>query len=188
MNNVKNIVFVPHWVADTLKRNRLPLSSVLDLKVLRQHLSTNDIGSLMAFQQAAIEYMFSPLKGIINGKDDLCYDLLYHWGNSVTEQADKVFLQNTLSVFAGGDDAKLSELLERMADDNDDASDKSEPFITYDLSPEVTAMVIYPSGITHDAKLRVRAVEAILKALYVYSEYHTVARTRWFAGYLELLS
>jgi hypothetical protein len=65
-----------------------------------------------------------------------------------------------------------------------------QSFITYDIAPEVGAIVVYPGHFTSAVlgELQVRALSAILKVLYVYITQHEVSRTSWFRQYLMGLS
>ncbi len=65
-----------------------------------------------------------------------------------------------------------------------------EPFATYDLTPEVAGVVIYPGYFTTDTiqKYQHELIVSILKVFYVYSAYHEVCKTPFFKRYLELLA
>jgi hypothetical protein len=77
-----------------------------------------------------------------------------------------------------------------FSEDSRDEQHK-EPFICYDLTPDVCGVVIYPGffvGKNSAKELQLAFVREVLKVLYVYDTQSEVAKTSLFKRYLELLS
>lgn len=88
------------------------------------------------------------------------------------------------------DQSFTKELEARLFDPESKQDQYEKAAISYDLSPSAVGVVIYPGFFTATKPLEAQQelVTAVLNALYVYNEYHEVARTPWFKRQLELLS
>lgn len=178
----KQIVFIPYWVQETLQRNQLPLADCLNLAKIQPLMSLNDVVAFYTLQDYYERVMgiqaFAPtglfwswINGIPEGES-----VLRSFYNSVsTLSCDKTFKQ---------------EVESRLFHEDAKTQFYTKPFITYDLTPEVCGVVIYPGYFVGNNlfELQRSVVEAILKVLYVYDPSHEVAKTPLFKKYLELLS
>lgn len=177
----RSILFVPSWVADVFKRNKLPLNDILDFSKVRQVLSAKDIAGLSVFQTIAAKEIFNVEHG--------SYNLYVAWlGTSHTED-DKKFRDNTLNVLENAPELN-QELRDRFftVDETQNSNVSAEAFINYDLSPEIGAIVLKAGFDLKNRSLKTQALEAVIQALYAYMPYNEVAKTPWFRQYLEVLS
>lgn len=180
-NRDKNIVLIPFWIEDNLKRNKLPLATCLDFVKMKSLVSLNDLVTFSTLQQ-----YFKRIMGV-----DESGSLAWNWSDSIPNDQPELskYYWNT---FMGleSDKSFHKEVEARLFDEHARTDSKKEPFITYDLTPNVCGVVINPGFFTahYDEQLNMAVVEAVLKVLYVYSAPHTVASSTVFKRYLELLS
>jgi hypothetical protein len=179
----RNIILIPHWVHETMKRNKLELSAVLDFKKLRTLLSLQDMAGFLALQEFA-----SQLTGM---KEVHIGSLYFGWSASIliNEHDQNDYLGKVVSPLA--DDPSIhKEVAARLFEPAARQSRLEKPFICYDLSPEFEGVVINPGFFTQtsDSSLQAELVSAMLKALYVYEPYNEVCKTPLFKRHLELLS
>lgn len=171
----KSVVLIPYWVEEALKRNQLPLAKALDFSVMKNILSSNDLVLFVTAQ--------SMLPKMID-----CCALQMGW--QITDAESKALYNQVMQL--SNDPSFKTEYENRYIHLNGDAQ-YEKPFITYDLSLEVSGLVLYPTfyqegSLTPVPQHHFDAVEAVLKTLYVYNTYDEVAKTPLFQHYLELLS
>lgn len=180
----KDIILIPFWVAETMKRNQLPLNQCLSFEKIKPLMSLNDLISFLVFQTYTNHVLGS----------DIYIDLAAIWKNSVPE--DKPKLRNEcyldLPKFAL-DAVNHKEVWDRIFDPtskHNSYDEKQVPFTVHDLTPELLGIVINPGFFTEpvDPRLQISLIESILKVLYVYDAYHEVAKTSLFKRYLDLLA
>lgn len=177
----KRIVLIPYWVQDTMQRKKLNLVDCLDFNKVMSVMAISDLVGFSALQE-----FFPHVLGNVQFYDEL-YTL---WFQSV--QANPVagsYLANNITPFVRLDETK-KEVAERLFSSDAKTAQHENAFITYDLSPEVLGVVIYPGFFVRegDVELQKSLVKAILKVLYVYEPSHEVAKTPLFKRYLELLA
>lgn len=206
----KNIILIPHWIAEALGRNKLAVADCLNLDRLRNVVSTNDLAGFLALQNQVhhvvggdekLNFMYDCswiLQTIWVGEEAFNYcgadrlDLppYAHLNTQPQRQPDKShpnyrFVYEQLGVLAE-DATTVKELTDRLFSFERDRTRYEKPFITYDLTREVAGVVINPG--LFGSSDQVAVVEAILKLCYVYQPYHEVCMTSWYKRYLELLS
>lgn len=166
-----------------MMRNRVGLETCLDFEKLRPLLSVADLAAFLRLQDYA--------RNIVGGGVETgCYDLWSAWLESCTTEESKQYLQGPVDALAR-DATTAQEVTSRLFDVDAKQARFKEPFITYDITPGFGGIVIYPGFFTSNAgnDLHIRAVEAILKLLYVYTHtYNEASQTLWYRRYLELLS
>lgn len=206
----KNIILIPHWVAESLGRNKLAIADCLNLDRLRSVISINDLATFLALQDQVHQ--------VVGGNPDLnfmygcSWTLQAEWAggeaypyvcgdrehlpanarlNRLEERpVDKShpnyhFVYEQLHPLAV-DATTLKELNDRLFSGQRDLERYEKPFITYDLTREIAGIVINPGLFTTGD--HIAFVEAVLKLCYVYQPYHEVCMTTWYKRYLELLS
>lgn len=179
----RNILLIPHWVHETMKRNKLELPTVLDFKKLRTLLSLQDMAGFLALQDMAPKLL---------GMQEIHLGSLYFgWSASIlaNEHDQQDYLGKVVAPLA--DDPSIhKEVSARLFEPAARQIRLEKPFICYDLSPEFEGVVINPGFFTQtsDSSLQAELVSAMLKALYVYEPYNEVCKTPLFKRHLELLS
>lgn len=206
----KNIILIPHWIAEALGRNKLAVADCLNLDRLRNVVSTNDLVGFLALQNHVHRVVGGDEK--LNFLYDCAWTLQRNWvgedayayscgdrqelppnaslNNQELRLPDKShpnyrFVYEQLGVLAE-DATVVKELTDRLFSFDRDQTRYEKPFITYDLTREVAGVVINPGLFSSGDQVAV--VEAVLKLCYVYQPYHEVCMTSWYKRYLELLS
>lgn len=178
----KHIILIPYWVQESLQRQQLPLATCLDFEALKPIMSLNDLVTFSTLQHHV---------ETCTGKDTAVGDsLFFHWIRNIPEShRDSVdYLTKTVSTLET-DPSFHAEVKARLFDPAGKLDRYPQPFIIYDLTPEVAGVVIYPGFFGKaDEALQLSLIEAILKTLYVYDTYNEVSKTPLFRRYLELLS
>lgn len=183
MSVKRQIILIPYWIQDTLRRRGLPLATVLDFKALRQVLPLEDIATLVALQ----DYW-----GTVCGLREPCVgDVVLTWFKQVGFAGSEDNQQLSNTVIPLSKDASIrKDLQARLFEGSVRLEHREDPYITYDLTPEFAGAVISPGffGGRSEHKLVLRFVQAMLKVLYVYEPHHEVAKAPLFRRYLSLLS
>lgn len=183
MDGKKQIVLIPFWIQEIMKRNNMPLAECLEFPKVKPVMALNDLVEFSALQEHMDFVLGTKFAGT---------HLYWVWASSIPNgNADSELMQalNSASTLSK-DESFQKELKSRLFDTAAKSSHYKEPFITYDLSPTVVGVVIYPGFFDREnnTALQKPLVEAILKVLYVYEPSHEVAKTPLFKRYLELLS
>ena len=179
---MKSVVLIPHWVQETLNRHKLQLGDVLDFQKIRVLLSIQDLAGLLATE------CFEALCYGASIPDQSSYPLRAAWFKSASaEQQVEVSRIDMLSM----DSSVQNDIRNRLftPESRDDRYEK--PFITYDLSPEIAAAVIYPGYFVDGeeySETSLCLIESVLRVFYAYDSHHAVARSELFKQYLLLLS
>lgn len=174
----KKVVLIPHWIQEMLTRKGLPLATCLELPKIRSMLTLQDLMVFAALQRMSAQ--------VIGARHVLVDELFDQWHSSIPAgDAESRALMDTLSQSLNEDDVTTRLLVPESKLD-----ECEKPFITYDLSPTVCGVVIFPGYFVPGAhpELFLSLIESILKVLYVYDTYSVVAKTPLFARYLELLA
>lgn len=177
----KRIVFIPYWVQDVLSRNKMQLADCLDVAKIKPVLALNDLLCFAALQRFSDRLFGRPVTND---------ELYWIWASSAEGNPEaRNFLHSKVSTMSI-DESYTTEVQSRLFDVDAHTAQYENPFITYDLTPEVVGVVIYPGYFTSNSnsELQKSFVSAILKVLYVYEPSHEVAKTPLFKRYLELLS
>jgi hypothetical protein len=178
----KKIVVIPYWIADTVHRNKMSLADVLDFEKIRRVCAPADLAALLIVQDFATN--------IVGGDVSVgVWGIHQAWYESLRTEESRSYHQNTI-VPLTCDESFIKDAKDRLFGEDSRTERHSEPFNYYDIAPAVGAMVISPGFYTANApdELHLATVEAILKALYVYTAPNEVARTPWFKRWLQLLS
>ena len=160
MENIKEVVYIPFWIAGMLERNNLPLSEVLDYRKMSQFLSAQEQANMLLFQN------FSPFADKVkDGRRLPNFDSGFNFSTDVTQNEGYDALGDAWrKCLVSSTDANDSRLLEnfqsmssfaynpiteneinmRFDPDNCGAIAHSEPFITYDVEREFCIVVVYP--------------------------------------------
>lgn len=178
----KKIVVVPYWIADSVHRNKMNLADMLDFEKIRRVCAPADMAGLLIVQEFATHLVGGDLHIGTWGIDQA-------WYESLRTEESRTFYQNTVIPLTC-DESFVKDAKDRLFGEDSRTERHSEPFNYYDIAPAVGAMVISPGFYTASApdELYLATVEAILKALYVYTPPNEVARTPWFKRWLQLLS
>jgi hypothetical protein len=184
MTHRKDIIIVPHWVHESLHRNGMNLGECLNFEKIRGIFAQADLVQFMAIQQDMNHIHGGPQGDY--GAYSALWDAWYK--TAITSEA-QALLMNAIGPMSC-DPTFHQAARDRLFSAEAKRSRDEEAFITYDIAPEVGAIVVYPGHFTSAVlgELQVRALRAILKVLYVYNTQHEVSRTPWFRQYLTGLS
>lgn len=183
MNQSKQVILIPHWISETLKRHQKPTEAVLDFALLREIVSLNDLAGMeilntLGDRLGLAEHSAWPLAD--------AWTRGYHEGHALNK-----YYFETVVPFSEVPSTK-TDLIDRLfsIDARNDRYEK--PFIIYDMAPNHIGVVIYPGFFTGEdgncAEHQFSLLEELVKALYVYAPLHEVAATSVFHTYLGLLS
>lgn len=182
MSVKRQIVLIPHWIADVLRRKQLPLATVVDFPQLRKVVPAEDLAALVALQEQW---------NILCGLQEPCAgSIVCQWfktvGHAGTE--DNTALSSTVLPLAA-DPSVGRDLQTRLFAGSGRLEQQEEPFVVVDLSAEFAGVVVNPGffGSGDFVALAKQFLTAVLKALYVYEPQNEVAKTPLFRRYLALL-
>lgn len=183
---MKQVVLIPHWVQETLNRHKLQLVDVLDFQKISGLISIQDLASLLAMDRFEQQCYGADVPDKSN------MELRFAWERSAQPQQQALIQQLDRMSF---DDSVRNDVYHRLfsPDLNTDYDTGRYPkaFITYDLSPTIAGVVIFPGhfadGSVHDDK-SLALIESVLQIFYAYDAHHVVAQSELFKQYLRLLS
>lgn len=197
-----SVIWVPHWVVDTLQRHRLPLTTVLDFPKLRKVLSGGDLAAISYLNDNYHKFLLTDHSKSKHNEEidvpigDSIFPLYSAWYSS-GDATDQAWLDTTLGVLKK-EAQTVQNLTSRLFDPSPQAwrptdAPEEKPFIIYDLNRTVSMVSIQAGYFTskvgvRSRQLQLELVQAILKVLYAYMPYNTLARTSWFRHYLCLLN
>lgn len=181
--SLKEFVFVPHWVQETLNRNQMTMLDVLNPVKVTQVLSNNDLGCLYGLDAEEFDVLGLQHASLATGWN---FFAKHGFMNPNKEERDSFG-----AIFdAAMNGAYKDEIEHRLFNKEVKHERYKEPFIIYDLTQAVSAIVINPGFFIdkQNAELQISLIEAMLRTLYVYHSHSEVAGTQLFKRYLELLS
>lgn len=176
----KDIVLIPYWIEETLRRNELPLSSILSLEKLKSVCAINDVASFMVAQDFANLVMgFQTSTGLFMG-----------WLKNTSDKDIETRKYHSLILSMASAQSLNTEVKTRLFDFETKSNNYEQPFKVVDLDLGICGVVIYPGHFTEQINtgLQEQLLEAILKVLYAYNTYDEVAREPLFLRYLEVMS
>lgn len=183
MSEAKEVILIPHWVHETLRRHQLPINEALNFGNIRRIVSVNDLACWMILNRQAHHV------GLKQPNEGGLISLETAWGSTVTaEHSDYLF--NVVYPLTDIPQFKL-DLADRLFSPDSRTPQYEEAFNIYDLSSKYEGVVINPGFFTSEAgsdRHVFDLLEAVVKALYVYAPLHEVANTPVFLRYLDLLS
>lgn len=170
----KFVLFVPHWIARVLDREKISYSKLLKLSELRKHFSVEDLSILYWLN------MDNPLFASSQSKEmqsDMM--LAYIWKNK--EDTDFVFNKLVPMEHLAKDAiaARLSEVTPEQ--------EGNDPFTINTLS-EIDLVFVVTVYLQRDATHLTALSAALLKLLYAHTGYDDMARNPLFKGYIERLA
>ncbi len=181
MSEANQIILIPHWIHETLRRHQLNITDVLNFDALRRVVSASDLTGFMLLNQ------HSNKLGVTEDEGS-SYGLEWAWGNLKEEHSH--YLNNTIHPLMNLE-MSFAELQGRLFSVDSLSTQYDTPFNIYDLAPRFTGVVIYPGFFTGEdgsAQHEFALLRALVKALYVSAPFHDVAQTSVFLRYLGLLS
>jgi hypothetical protein len=205
----KDVIYVPYWIASALERNNLPLSTIVDYRKMAHFLSAQEQGNMLLFED------FNPFKEkVANGQHTPTFGMVTEVGgeSSITEYPftsplyeawrkcvsgssdandNKLFKNlDTMNSLAWNQMAE-QEVAMRFATTNSEARvAHNHSFITYDVEREFLIVVVYPAFF-ESAKYADNVIalcKEVLKVLYVYNTPASGCKTPYFRKYLESLA
>lgn len=181
MQTLRNIVFIPQWIAESLMIQKEPISTVLDVSQMRRFTSTNDLVGMAALNNSIGDLLGMDINlSIGNG-------LVDYW----MKQSDietQVFIENT--IVANIEPNSSKEAFNRIINDKPVDQVNLDEFESIDLGRDVSGIILkYGFFNRSDSDhIQFQLIESILQILYVYHPHHIVASTAIGRKYLELLS
>lgn len=181
MTNLKQIVLIPHWIADGLKRKNMVMADCLDFVKIKDIFSLNDLAGFIALEH---------FSDVIFGIEAPVPATGLHIGMRIPEgypEAKKLFWDTVCKI---ADDASTrTEIKERLFTLESKQERYEKSFYTYDLTQDTLGIVISPGFFVGDAMKneQLLLVESILRTLYVYHTLPDVSSSPIFRRYLELI-
>lgn len=173
----KNIIFVPHWIVEVLKRNSCSLRDILNYDVIRKYVSTDDLSGLLGFQQTP---EIGSLK--MTAQDSL----LSRWEGSAT-QRNRLELDSGVVPMSY---SKEKEVLSRLCKSGFDSFDEKQ-FIykVVDIDRDNIVVIMYQGFVEEIKTFNVlkELVTQLLAQCYVYCKVEQVSRFTLFKTYVDLL-
>lgn len=176
---LRNIIYIPQWIIEAIQRQKLHPRVVLDLKVLRQIVSLEDLISLTSLNDSLGELLGLDISLIV-GKG-----LTQYW-QEYGDNETKEFLEKT--IYPNIKQTSAHDALERLVAENWN-EDEIDDFVGIDLCSDTSAIVLKYGffnslNVNH---VQFKLIEEILQTLYVYHPHHIVADSAIGRKYLELL-
>jgi hypothetical protein len=215
MNTLSTVVFIPYWIAHTLRRRNMPYSTILNFKEMVKYFSHQDLAMLMAAnREENLNFLYLTQKSPAQLKDEqnCCIGLddnhsigwyPVEWNTAFSNDAN---LENdteqqayhSVTNLAYSDQTKQM-LFERLYSEEGADARFDEPYQMVDLGRKHIGVVIHPgyfiettdSAVDRELQFlrQYDLVRAILLALYVQAPgFHLVASSPVFLRYLSLLS
>lgn len=181
MYSTKNVVLLPYWALATFTRHKQPIADLFDFEKVRALFSANDLAEILAVNRKGFDYVLGVKDFPVVGES-----LFGRWYDTASEK-HCMLLADTIETLAS---ANATSACARLFDPINYEERFEEAFSTIDVPGEALILVIYPGFFTTIASgsLQFRALQAILKTLYVYCSVQDVALTPWFRQYLLGLS
>lgn len=171
----KNLILIPFWIEKVLKRNQLPVSTILDYNKLRSLMSLSDLSAFLHFQIYDKLFIF----------DDENITLLSSWEQTCQEN-ERVELVSTVVPLSLKEESK-NYIFESMNNSNEIRY--SKPYNVIDLDRGYYSVVIYPGfqGYINTKENKVQFIEDLIKVLYNYMSNEEVAQQKLFLHYVDSL-
>lgn len=174
----KELVFVPYWIYQSLRRKSLGVSTVLDYSKMRECFSMNDCAVLLTLQEDH--------NGIVPFSNKHWFGhLLSSWNKSATS-AQVLELDSTVRPLSHGNGIR-EEILTRL--EESDVED-IPPYEIVDVERGCAFVILYPGFVSAliqpDAKLDM--IKKVLKVFYVHGTVQEVSRTDMFSDYVTMLN
>lgn len=181
MKELRNIIFLPQWIAESLVIQKEPLSTVLDINKMRKLTSTNDLIGLVALNDSIGDLMGLDIKLAIGKGISDCW-------LARNKRDTQLFLENTVAPNVDANTAK--EVFNRIINDKSLDHVDVDEFEAIDIDRDVSVIVLKYGFFNRNEKnhIQFELIEAILQILYIYYPHHVVANTAIGRKYLELLS
>lgn len=174
----KNIIFVPHWICEVLKRNNCSLREVLNYDVLRKYVSLDDMSGLLGFQQ-------TPEIARLKLSSD--NSLLSKWESSAVLTRSRPELD---SVVVPMSHSKEKEVVSRLLKSGYDTFDEGYScFAVTDVDRDNFLVIMNPGFMDEIKNPEVfkKIVTKLLSQSYVYCRIDEVSKTPIFKTYVDLL-
>lgn len=174
----KNIIFVPHWISDVLKRNSCSLKEVLNYDVLRKYVSLDDLSGLLGFQQTP---EIARLKLSSNNS------LLSKWESSAVLPRNRPELDSMVAPMSYSKEKEVVSRLQKSGYDT--YGEDYDVFKVVDVDRD-NFLVIMNNGFLEEIKnseVFIKLVTKLLSQSYVYCRIEEVSKTPVFKTYVDLL-
>ena len=177
----KDLVLIPFWIKDILRRNNLPLKACLELSVIKPLLSQNDLATFVAVNNTTYLKKIIDIDGIYFALEGILIDSILKSNVEL-----KTYLYDVIFPLAC-DKSIINELENRLFKHNDHyisiQNNVDKKYDVVDLTPDVFGLVLHP----HDSINKQEVITDIIELLYSYMSFHQVAKTPFFKGYLKTL-
>lgn len=178
MTTDTNLVLVPYWIYQTLKRKNLGIRTLTDYAQMRQVFSIEDLTGLLALQSGANSIV--PVSRYYEGR------LLNHWMSSA-KGAQSVELDSTVIPRSCSDDVR-KEAFGRLSEEVD--GDESSAYEVISTERGLVFVVLNPKFTKAISSIdeQLEFLRKILKVFYVYQTPKEVAYSSVFSDYVGLLN
>lgn len=172
----KSFVLVPFWVEDVLRRNKLPMASMLDYGKMAELMSVEDRSAFLSLQKANKIKLFATSYNS---------HLLGSWEQSAQNEQKAVL--DAAVVPMSYSETSSKDTYERL--EAGDQLPEEKPWSIVDVDRNTMAIVLKPGfvkAVTINS-VALNLVREILRVFYGYYEVHQVSQLNLFGKYLELL-
>lgn len=215
MNTLSTVVFIPYWIAHTLRRRNLPYDTILNFSKMAEFFSHQDLAILLAAnQERNLEFLALTQKSpaLLKAQENAVITMtdpegVIGWGgrewygvemDEMGEDHPGRLARNSVDALASSDHT-TQILFERLYTEEGADSKFDTPYQIVDLGRQHVGVVIHPgyfiettdSAVDRELQFlrQYDLVRAILLALYVQAPgFHLVASSPVFLRYLSLLS
>lgn len=199
-SNLASVILIPYWVADTVQRQGLTLSDVLDYEKIRPALSMHDMATFVAMQEEMGNLFYAGGRGVAV-YPHLADDLISVWRRYTAKwvaqegalTAGKVMSEdcNKTIQYACDSSVKL-DVTSRLYGHAVKLARYEQAFEVVNLAPKMVGVIVYPGFFDNkviDLRLQHELIKAVLQVFYVQgAQYHEIASTSLYTRHLELLS
>ncbi len=182
MTTDKNVILLPYWAEDVIKRQKLTMGDLLDFEKVRTIFSVHQLAELLAMQRCCEKIVGSYEGGFFTG-------LFWQWTQSARGEGHTFLTEVVVPI---SDHANTQSAFEQEYFNKEARQERhAEPFIIYDLQREVVGLVVYPGWFDQaetNPELQLKLVRALIRAFYAYQPRHEVAQRPLYLNYIRLLA
>lgn len=178
---LRTIVYVPQWIVEAIQRKKLNLSVVLDVNILKDIVSLNDLVGLVALNQSIGNLLGLDINLNIGPGIVACWEKT--GGVKAVEFINNTIIPN-ITPTTGND------VIARLTNENWETESDDDEFLGIDIATDASAIILKNNFFdsVNPTRMQYKLIEEILQVLYVYHPHHLIANTAIGRKYLELLA
>jgi hypothetical protein len=199
-SNLSSVILIPYWVADTVQRQGMPLSDVLDYEKIRPALSMHDMATFLAMQNEQGSLLYAgagDCEVYLNAVTDLVAVWCHYTAAWVSDGVIAPFTKTPSAacqqtIMYSGDASVREDVTSRLYGSAVKLARYERAFEVVNLAPKMVGVIVYPGFFDNkaiDLRLQHELISALLQVFYVQgAQYHEIASTSLYTRHLELLS